>query len=78
VNRGWKHYDLYCRTCGNVGSLGIWTEQKEDEVRWDGEWKGFFGVTEREGPLAGSVTCAACREGNVEVTSVLLKKSETS
>jgi hypothetical protein len=61
VKREWNYYDLYCRTCGNVGSLGIWTEGEGGFVRWDGEWKGFFGVTGKEGPLAGSIHCAACR-----------------
>jgi hypothetical protein len=73
VKREWKYFDLYCHNCGNAGTLGIWTEQEGEFVRWDGEWKGFFGVTDRENPHVDTLTCAVCRNEKIEVKSVPTK-----
>ena len=68
MKREWKYYDLRCRDCGNVGSLGIWTEREDGFVRWDGEWTGYFGVTDREKPRAETIGCGICSRRHVEVT----------
>ena len=78
VKREWKYYDFRCRDCGNVGSLGIWTEREDDFVRWDGEWTGVFGVTDRKKPIEETIGCGICSRRNVEVGKKLSGDGETA
>jgi hypothetical protein len=64
--RTWRYWDLFCRNCRNTGTLGIWVESDDGDDRWDGDWKNFYGVLTKEGPV--SVQCSTCTDDNIAVT----------
>jgi hypothetical protein len=61
---GWAYYDIRCEWCGNVGSVGILTE---DWNRWTSRWKGFVGISSPFGPLSETMRCTECGRRSLEV-----------
>lgn len=66
--RIWRRYDLRCRDCGNVGSLGVGSDYDNGMTTWNYEWVGFIGTVEKEqGPREDTIICLLCQGRNVRM-----------
>lgn len=62
----WKRYDLRCRACGNVGFVGIGSDERCGDTIWTYEWVGFLGAVDRgRGPQEETIRCMQCNGRDV-------------